>query len=425
METINDFTLTSWIKIPENSDFPIYNLPLGIIKHKNGKVSAAIAIGSYVVDLSALQRLGFLKEIELPDTIFDKPYLNDFIELGKPVWHSLRERVKILLKTDNGELRDNKPALSECLFKMSEIEMLMPVKVGDYTDFYSSKEHATNVGTMFRDPKNALLPNWLHLPVAYHGRASSIIVSGQNFHRPKGQIMPAGSDKPIFSPSKALDFELEMAFVIGKSTELGESVSTKEADDYIFGMTLFNDWSARDIQRWEYVPLGPFLAKNFASTTSPWLVSVDALEPFRSKAPEQDPEVLPYLKRSREDSSIDITLEVWLQPGNGDAIKICTSNYKYLYWTMEQQLAHHTINGCNIKVGDLMASGTISGPTPDTFGSLLELTWNGSKPITLPDGQERKFLQDGDTVILKGYCQNDKGRIGFGEARAKVLPALE
>jgi len=424
MQTLSDFTLASWITVPDNSDFPIYNLPLGIVKRKNGKISAATAIGDFILDLSELQKLGYFSAIPLPAGIFEKDCLNDFIALGKPVWHSVRNRIKTILKSDNGELRDNKEAIAQCLVKMNEVELLMPVKVGDYTDFYSSKEHATNVGSMFRDPKNALLPNWLHLPVAYHGRSSSILVSGNNFHRPKGQVAPPGVDLPSFSPSKAMDFELEMAFIIGKSTELGESVSTKEAGDYIFGMTLFNDWSARDIQRWEYVPLGPFLAKNFASTTSPWIISMEALEPFRVKAPEQTPEVLPYLKRANEDSAIDITLEVWLQAENTEAVKICTSNYRYLYWTMDQQLAHHTINGCNINVGDLMASGTISGPTPDSFGSMLELTWNGSKPITLPNGQERKFLQDGDTVIIKGYAQNGKARIGFGEARAKILPSL-
>ena len=420
----SNLILNSWIKVSTYSDFPIYNLPLGVIKHKNGKIAAASAIGDYVIDLSALRRLGYFKDISLPENIFDKPCLNDFIALGKPLWNKLRERIKALLTQENAELRDNKQAIAESLFNMTDVELLMPVRVGDYTDFYSSKEHATNVGSMFRDPKNALLPNWLHLPVAYHGRSSSIMASGHNFHRPKGQVTPPGIYKPAFSPSKAMDFELEVAFIIGKSTELGQTVSTKEAGDYIFGMTLFNDWSARDIQRWEYVPLGPFLAKNFASTTSPWIVSMEALEPFRTKAPEQDPEVLPYLKRSREDSAIDIILEVWLQAENSEPLKICTSNYKYLYWTMDQQLAHHTINGCNINVGDLMASGTISGPTPDSFGSMLELTWNGSKPITLPNGQERKFLQDGDTVIIKGYCQKENIRIGFGEARAKVLPAL-
>ena len=419
-----DFTLSSWIEVPANSDFPIYNLPLGVIKHKNGNISAATAIGDYVIDLSVLHRLGYFNGVSLPERIFENPFLNDFIALGKPLWHSLRKRIKALLSIENGELRDNKKATAEALHKMNEVELLMPVKVGDYTDFYSSKEHATNVGSMFRDPKNALLPNWLHLPVAYHGRSSSILVSGRNFHRPKGQVTPPGIDKPSFSPSKAMDFELEMAFIIGKSTELGQSVSTQAADNYIFGMTLFNDWSARDIQRWEYVPLGPFLAKNFASTTSPWIVSLEALEPFRTKAPEQEPEVLSYLKRADENTAIDITLEVWLQAENSEAVKICSSNYKYLYWTMEQQLAHHTINGCNINVGDLMASGTISGPTPDSFGSMLELTWNGSKPLILPNGQERKFLQDGDTVIIKGYCQKDNIRLGFGEAKAKVLPTL-
>lgn len=424
MQTTTDFNLNSWIEVPANSDFPIYNLPLGIVKHKNRSIFAATAIGDYVINLSTLHKSGYFNDIPLPAGIFEKTSLNDFMVLGKPVWKLVRQRLIELLTRDNPELRDNKQAIAQALCKTPDVEMLMPIRVGDYTDFYSSREHATNVGSMFRDPKNALLPNWLHLPVAYHGRASSIMVSGHNFHRPKGQIAPPGTDKPSFSPSKAMDFELEMAFIIGKSTEPGQSIPTSETDDYIFGMTLFNDWSARDIQRWEYVPLGPFLAKNFASTMSPWIVSMEALEPFRTKAPEQDPEVLSYLKRSRNDGTIDITLEVWLQAENSEAIKICTSNYKYLYWTMEQQLAHHTINGCNINVGDLMASGTISGPTPGSFGSMLELTWNGSKPIILPNGQERKFLQDGDTVILKGYAQNEHGRIGFGEARAKVLPAI-
>lgn len=424
MQTTTDFKLDSWVKIPANSDFPIYNLPLGVIKDKNGNTSVATAIGDYVINLSVLHKSGYFKGITLPVGIFERTSLNDFMALGKPIWKLVRQRLMGLLTHDNPELRDNKEAVAQSVFKVSDVEMLMPIQVGDYTDFYSSKEHATNVGLMIRDPKNALLPNWLHLPVAYHGRASSIMVSGRNFHRPKGQLTPPGINEPSFSPSKAVDFELEMAFVIGKSTALGQSISTKEADDYIFGMALFNDWSARDIQRWEYVPLGPFLAKNFASTISPWIVSLEALEPFRTKAPEQNPEVLPYLKRSRQDGSFDITLEVWLQAENSEAVKLCASNHKYLYWTVEQQLAHHTINGCSINVGDLMASGTISGPTPDSFGSMMELTWNGSKPIILPNGQERKFLQDGDTVIIKGYAQNEHGRIGFGEARAKVLPAI-
>src|SRR6185312_8535181 len=423
MQVANDFRLDSWVEISANSDFPIYNLPLGIIKHKNGNISAATAIGEYVIDISVLHRSDYFKDITLPAGIFEKASLNDFMALGKPVFRLVRQRLMALLTRDNPELRDNKQAIAQALFKSSDVEMLMPVQVGDYTDFYSSKEHATNVGSMFRDPKNALLPNWVHLPVAYHGRASSILVSGHDFHRPKGQITPPGINEPSFSPSKAMDFELEMAFVIGKSTKLGQSLTTSEADDYIFGMTLFNDWSARDIQRWEYVPLGPFLAKNFASTMSPWIISMEALEPFRTKAPDQNPEVLPYLRRSRNDGAIDIMLEVWLQAENSEAMKICTSNYKYLYWTMDQQLAHHTINGCNINVGDLMASGTISGPTPDSFGSMLELTWNGTKLITFPNGTTRKYLEDGDTVTIKGFAEKNGVRIGFGEAKATVLPA--
>src|SRR6185312_15173640 len=321
------------------------------------------------------------------------------------------------------ELKDNADARKKCLVSIKDVQMLIPVHIGDYTDFYSSREHATNVGSMFRDPKNALLPNWLHLPVGYHGRASSVIVSGQNFHRPKGQMTPPGSEVPVYGPSKALDIELEMAFIIGKQTELGKPVTTKEAEDYIFGMVLFNDWSARDIQRWEYVPLGPFLGKNFASTMSPWIVTLDALEPFKVKAPEQQPAVLPYLQRSADNMAYDINLEVYLQPDKTEAMKICASNFKYMYWTIDQQLAHHTVNGCNINVGDMMASGTISGPTPDSYGSMLELTWNGTKLITFPNGTTRKYLEDGDTVTIKGFAEKNGVRIGFGEAKATVLPA--
>ncbi|HTB06535.1 MAG TPA: fumarylacetoacetase [Bacteroidia bacterium] len=415
----NDPTLQSWIEVPENSDFPIQNLPFGMTKF-----GAASIIGNTVINLAVLQKLGYFLNIDMPKGIFEKEYLNDFMALGKPVCREVRERLSEIFRKDNPELRGNAEDRKKCLFKIETVQMLMPVHIGDYTDFYSSKEHATNVGTMFRDPKNALLPNWLHLPVAYHGRASSVIVSGQNFHRPKGQMVPPNSETPVFGPSKALDIELEMAFIIGKPTKLGASVSTKDAEEYIFGMVLFNDWSARDIQRWEYVPLGPFLAKNFASTISPWIVTLDALEPFRVKSPEQNPEVLPYLQRAKEDTAIDINLEVYLQPEKVDALKICASNFKYMYWSIDQQLAHHTVNGCNINVGDMMASGTISGPTPDSFGSLLEITWGGANPIKFPDGTERKYLQDGDTVVIKGYAQKGKVRIGFGEAKGKVLPAL-
>ena len=298
----------------------------------------------------------------------------------------------------------------------------MPVQVGDYTDFYSSKEHATNVGTMFRDPDNALLPNWLHIPVGYHGRASSIVVSGTPVHRPKGQQKPNEEEPPVFGPCKLLDFELEMAFVTYPGKEMGESISTSEAEDYIFGMCLFNDWSARDIQKWEYVPLGPFLAKNFASSISPWIVTLDALEPFKTQGPKQDPEPLPYLRYDGE-KSYDIALEVGILPENSEETTVCNSNFKYMYWNMAQQLAHHTVNGCNIKSGDMMASGTISGPTKDSFGSMLEISWRGTQPVSMKDGSERKFIKDGDTVIMRGHAEKNGVRIGFGEVSTKVLPS--
>lgn len=415
-------SLKSWVDVSPNSDFPIQNLPFGIFKTQSSAPRLGVAIGDYVLDLLMLSKLGFLDDFKISNTVFDNCYLNDFIALGKPFCGLFRQRISNLLNATNPELRDNKDARSKVLHYKNNVQMLMPVKVGDYTDFYSSIDHATNVGTMFRDPTNALLPNWKHLPVGYHGRASSIVVSGTDFHRPKGQTKPADAETPVFGACKSLDFELEMAFVIGKPTQLGQSISTDDADDYIFGMMLFNDWSARDIQTWEYVPLGPFLAKNFASTVSPWVVTLDALEPFRTAGYTQEPKVLPYLEY-KGDKNIDINLEVILQPEKGEENLICRSNYKYMYWTMEQQLAHHTVNGCNVAIGDLMASGTISGTTPESYGSMLELAWKGTKPIQLKDGTERKFIQDNDTVILRGYCQKDGVRIGFGEAKGKVLPA--
>ena len=304
-------------------------------------------------------------------------------------------------------------------------QLISHFKVGDYTDFYSSLEHASNVGRMFRDPENALLPNWRHLPVAYHGRASSIVVSGTPVRRPWGQKAPdSNQGPPAFGPSQALDFELEVAFVVGKSTLPGETVAVNNAEEFIFGLLLFNDWSARDIQKWEYQPLGPFLGKSFASTVSPWVVTLDALEPFRTSGPEQDPPPLPYLQ-SRKDHHYDLELEVLLQSKDGPPKRVCHSNFKYLYWNMCQQLAHQTVNGCNINVGDLYASGTISGTTPDSYGSLLELTWNGTKPLSMPDGTERRFLEDGDRVIFRGWGERSGIRIGFGEAEGAVLPARE
>ena len=322
----------------------------------------------------------------------------------------------------NGEYVDQKANLAEALFDHSEVEMHLPVEIGDYTDFYSSEEHATNVGTMFRDPDNALLPNWKHIPVGYHGRSSSIVVSGVDIRRPMGQTKPDPEQPPIYGPTRLLDFELEMAFVTFDGKPMGEQISTAEAEDHIFGILLFNDWSARDIQKWEYVPLGPFLAKNFASSVSPWIVTLDALEPFRTEGPVQNPEVLPYLKY-QGNKNIDINLEVAIETEGGQEKTVCQSNYKHLYWNMNQQLAHHTVNGCNIRCGDMMASGTISGSSPESYGSMLEITWRGSKPVQMPDGTERKFINDHDTVIMRGHCSAGDVRIGFGEVRTKVLPA--
>jgi len=423
MTNPNDPQLKSWVEVPANCDFPIQNLPFGIFKTQNSSPRVGVAIGNDVLDLAALNKLGFFNKLNINQTIFENTYLNDFIALGKQTTRSVRERVSQLLNAENPELRDNKEAREKVFHYQSNVQMLLPVKVGDYTDFYSSIDHATNVGTMFRDPANALLPNWKHLPVGYHGRASSITVSGTPFHRPKGQTKPADSDNPVFGPCKLLDFELEVAFIIGKETNLGESVTTANADDYIFGLTLFNDWSARDIQTWEYVPLGPFLAKNFASTVSPWIVTLDALEPYRVEGYKQEPKVLPYLEYTGN-KNLDINLQVAIQPENAEETTVCNSNYKFMYWTMEQQLAHHTVNGCNINIGDMMASGTISGPTTDSFGSMLELSWKGTKPLKMKDGSERKFINDNDTVIIRGYCEKAGVRIGFGECKAKALPAL-
>jgi len=418
----NDPKLASWVDVPAWSDFPIQNLPFGIFKTRYLSPVAGVAIGNYVLDLVYLHEHGFLDGLGLPPGIFNQTFLNGFLALGRKKGREVRNRISELLRHDNDELKGNAAAREIALIPMSEVQLLMPVRVANYTDFYSSQEHATNVGSMFRDPKNALLPNWKHLPVAYHGRASSIVVSGTPLHRPKGQIKLPESEYPVFAPTRKLDFELEMAFVTCKETKLGKPVSVDEADDAIFGMVLFNDWSARDIQQWEYVPLGPLLSKNFGSTISPWIVTLDALEPFRVEGPKQNPDVLPYLQTPGL-KNFDIHLEVSLKPANGEEATICRSNTKYLYWNINQQLAHHTANGCNIQVGDLYASGTISGPEPDSYGSLLELTWNGSKPLDLPGGHSRTFLVDGDTVTLRGYAVKDNVRIGLGECKGTILPA--
>ena len=419
MSKANNPALKSWVQVSPLSDFSIQNLPFGIFQTPTNSPRVGVAIGTQILDLQAIAEAGLLDAISFDKSVFNKTVLNEFIALGKPTTNAVRERVSDLLNSDNNELQGNEILQSKALVKQVEAEMLMPVYVPNYTDFYSSREHATNVGTMFRDPKNALLPNWLHLPVGYHGRASSIVVSGTPIHRPQGQTKADTAEMPSFGPTKALDFELEVAFITGKSTNMGESISTTSADDYIFGLVLFNDWSARDIQRWEYVPLGPFLAKNFGSSISPWVVTLEALSPYQVAGPHQEPAVLPYLQY-QGNKNYDINLEVSIATASGATKIVSQSNFKYMYWNMCQQLAHHTVNGCNICVGDMYASGTISGPTPNSYGSMLELTWGGKNPITMPDGTERKFIQDGDTVVLKGYSEKGAVRVGFGECSGVI-----
>ena len=407
--------LTTWVHVPQNSDFTIYNLPFGIFSTDGKSPRAGMAIGEQIVDLSVLAKADLIK---VEAHYFLKSSLNDFITLGKSITNKVRIDVQQLLIDEDSPLK-NRP---DAFVPQHKATMHLPVQIGDYTDFYSSLEHATNVGKMFRDPENALLPNWKHLPVGYHGRASSIVVSGTDINRPKGQVLPKGAEVPVFKPSGRLDFELEMAFIVGKETKLGESIPVDKASDYIFGMVLFNDWSARDIQKWEYVPLGPFLGKSFASSVSPWIVTLEALEPFKVSGPKQDPEVLPYLKYERP-FNYDIQLEVTLAPENSEPQTICKSNFKYMYWNMAQQLAHHTVNGCNVKVGDMMASGTISGKDETAYGSLLELSWGGKKTIRLTNEQTRTFIEDNDTITMKGIAERDFIKVGFGEVSGKILPA--
>ena len=418
----NDPTLKSWVEVPANSDFPIQNLPFGIGSSADGDARVVSRIGDMVIDLRALWLLGYLEDLDFTMKDFDSTTLNGMMRKGKEGTRSLRNRLSDLFSSDNTEISANTEHIPQILLEIDKVTLLIPVCVGDYTDFYSSEQHAYNVGCMFRDPDNALMPNWKHLPVGYHGRASSIVVSGTPMHRPKGQQKINDDEPPVFGPCRLLDFELEMTFVTYEGKPLGDSISTKEADDYIFGMALFNDWSARDIQKWEYIPLGPFLAKSFATHVAPWIVTLDALEPFRVAGPVQDPKVLPYLEYSGN-KHIDINLQVAIQPENSTEKVVTNSNYKHMYWNMNQQLAHHTSNGCNINVGDMMASGTISGPEEGQYGSMLEVSWKGTKPVSMPDGTERRFINDHDTVIMRGYSEKDNVRVGFGEVSVKVLPA--
>lgn len=406
--------LDTWVPIPKDSDFSIYNLPFGIYSVNNGPPKAGIAIGEQIVDLSILAELGLL---EVSAAYFGQATLNDFIGLGKKITNKVRLDVQRLLVLQNSALKIH----PEVLVRQNDAKMHLPVHIGDYTDFYSSMEHATNVGKMFRDPENALLPNWKHLPVGYHGRASSIVVSGTEIHRPMGQVLPKDSDTPVIKASGRLDFELEMGFIIGKNTKLGERISTTNAPEHIFGLVLFNDWSARDIQKWEYVPLGPFLGKSFASSMSPWIVTLEALEPFKVSGPKQEPKVMAYLEY-QGNHNYDIQLEVGIQPKGVQEQVVSNSNFKYMYWNMLQQLAHHTVNGCNVKVGDVMASGTISGKDDTAYGSMLEISLGGKKAIQMKDGSQRRFIEDKDAVCIRGHAEKDGIRVGFGEVRGTILP---
>ncbi|KAK4398870.1 Fumarylacetoacetase [Sesamum angolense] len=416
--------LKSFVEVHPDSHFPIQNLPYGVFKDEPGsEPRPGVAIGDYVLDLSVIASAGLFDGPYLKNSdCFNQPTLNKFLELGRPAWKEARSTLQKLLSAAEPILRDNTSLRQKAFLPTDKVQMLLPIAIGDYTDFFASKHHAKNCGLIFRGPENPINPNWFHIPIAYHGRASSIVISGTDIIRPRGQGHPIVNSLPYFGPSRKLDFELEMAAVVGPGNELGKPVDVNEAADHIFGLVLMNDWSARDIQAWEYVPLGPFLGKSFGTTISPWIVTLDALAPFGSDASEQNPPPLPYLAE-KESKNYDISLQVSIVPaGQKDACIISRSNFKHLYWTITQQLAHHTINGCNLRPGDLLGTGTISGPEPDSYGCLLELTWNGQKPLSL-GGTTRTFLEDGDEVIFTGCCKGDGYNVGFGRCSGKILPS--
>jgi len=421
-----DPRLQSFVYVGEDHQFPIQNLPYGVFYRKNTDEfpRIGVAIGDFVLDLALLEENGLFEGTSVHGSnVFHSSSLNEFMGLGKDAWKSTRERISELLQDKPGPLRDN-PKLSKlALIPSEEVELILPVEIGDYTDFYASRYHAFNVGTMFRGAENALMPNWLHLPVGYHGRASSIVVSGVDIHRPKGQILPASQTSPILDQSQKLDYEFEMGFFVGPGNKLGEPIPVNSASEHIFGLVIVNDWSARDIQGWEYRPLGPFLAKNFATSISPWVVPLEALEPFSVEMDEQDPVPLEYLRENTH-QTFNIVLETYIQTKDMDYPDlVMTSNFSNLYWSMEQMIAHHSVTGCNMRTGDLLASGTISGESKESRACLLEATWNGKEPLELSNGETRKFLEDGDTVIMKAYCQGEGYRIGFGEVRSTIMPA--
>lgn len=421
----------SFVASAQGSAFPIQNLPYGAFStDSDARVRLGVAIGDAILDLATLHEAGML---DLPELGGRRPLaastLNPLLALGPPAWHALRSRVARLLDEGEPELRDDAALRARVLVPRAEARMHLPVDIGDYTDFYASREHATNVGTMFRGPENALMPNWLHLPVGYHGRASSVVVSGTPVRRPRGQTKAPDDAAPRFGPSRQLDFELEVGVFVGPGNALGTPIPVGEAEGHLFGMVLLNDWSARDVQAWEYVPLGPFLAKNFATTISPWVVPLAALEPFRVAGPAQEPAPLAYLAAPGP-GAYDIRLEARLSTARMRSeglppVAITRTNARHLYWDFRQQLAHHTITGCPMRPGDLLGSGTISGPEREARGSLLELAWRGAEPLALPTGETRSFLEDGDELVLSGWCEGDGYRIGFGEAAGVVLPAGE
>ena len=417
--------MKSFIEVAPDSHFPIQNLPFGIFKPGQGAARVGVAIGDFVLDLSVLEELGHFQTPEFQERrVFAESALNPFLALGRPAWRKTRQILQRLLSAETPTLRDDARLREKVFHAQKDVVMKLPARIGNYTDFYSSYHHAHNVGTMLRGPENALMANWKWLPVAYHGRASSIVVSGADVRRPQGQIKPPDASAPIFSPTKSLDYELEMAFLIGPRNSLGEPVPIDRAVDHVFGLVLMNDWSARDIQAWEYQPLGPFLAKNFCTSISPWVVTLEALEPFREPLPQQDPEPLPYL-RWENDFTLDIRLEAQLQTSSMKAPHVITrTNFQNLYWSIAQQLAHHTVNGCNLQAGDLLASGTISGATEESRGCMLELTWRGANPLKLPNGETRKWLEDGDTLAITGCAQGNGYRVGFGEVSGCILPVV-
>ena len=408
-----------------DTDFPIQNLPYGVFRAAGRAPRLGVAIGGLILDLLVLDDLGLLRDLPCEERPWRGENLNGLLARGPALWSALRARLTQLLDVERAELRDNSTWRQAALLAQNEVEMLLPAAIGDYTDFYASRQHATNVGIMFRGKENALMPNWLHLPVGYHGRASSVVASGAPVRRPMGQTEAPDGGRPLFGPSRLLDIELEAGFLLGPGNAMGQPIPLREAGGHLFGMVLVNDWSARDVQKWEYQPLGPFLAKNFATTLSPWVVPMEALEPFRCPGPEQiDPEPLPYLRQDTP-RLWDVELEVWLSTARmPEPVRIICSNLRHLYWGPEQMVAHHTVTGCNLRPGDLIATGTISGPEKSSFGSLLELTWRGTEPLQLPNGETRRFLEDGDTVIIRGQARGDGWRIGFGEARGTILPAL-